>query len=86
MKCSITDLRSKEVINVDDGCRIGCVSDVEIDTVTGCLVSIIVFCGRGVFGLLGKGEEITICWQDIIVIGDDTILVKRGGRRLATNY
>jgi len=85
LKCSITDLRSKEVINVDDGCRIGCVSDVEIDTCTGCLVSIIVFCGHGICGFLGRGEEITICWKDIIVIGDDTILVRRGGKGVSFN-
>ena len=75
MKCTITDLRSKEVINVDNGCRLGCVTDVEIDTCTGCRVSITVFCGRG--------EEITVCWKDIIVIGDDTILVRKGGTKLA---
>ena len=81
LKCSVTDLRSKEVINVDDGCRIGCISDVEIDTCTGSLVSIIVFCGHGICGFLGRGEEIVICWKDIVVIGDDTILVRRGGKR-----
>ena len=82
LKCSVADLRSKEVINVEDGSRIGCVTDVEIDTFTGCLVSIIVFCGHGVCGFLGRGEEITICFKDIVVIGDDTILVRRGGIRL----
>ncbi len=82
MKCSITDLRSKEVINVEDGCRMGCVSDVEIDTCTGCLTSLFVFCGHGICGFLGKGEDIIIPWKDIIVIGDDTILVRRGGRKL----
>lgn len=82
LKCSVEDLRSKEVINVDDGCRLGCVTDVEIDTCTGCLVSIIVFCGNGICGFLGRGEEITICWKDIVVIGDDTILVRKGGVRV----
>lgn len=78
MKCSVTDLRAKEVINVEDGCRIGCVTDVEIDSCTGCLVSIVVFCGRGIWGFLGRGEEIIINWKDIVVIGDDSILVRRG--------
>ena len=82
VKCTITDLRSKEVINVDNGCRLGCVTDVEIDTCTGCLVSITVFCGRGVFGFCGRGEEIVVCWKDIVVIGDDTILVRKGGTKL----
>ena len=82
MRCTVTDLRAKEVVNVDNGCRLGCVTDVEIDTVTGCLVSITVFCGKGVCGFLGKGEEFTVCWKDIVVIGSDMILVRKGGSRV----
>ena len=36
----------------------GCVSDVEIDTSTGCLLSITVFCGKGICGVFGTGDEI----------------------------
>ena len=32
MKCSIADMRNKEVINLQDGTRLGFVGDVEIDT------------------------------------------------------
>lgn len=75
MNCSITDLRNKEVINAKTGCRLGCVSDVEIDTCSGCVVSIIIW-GKGkMFGLLHGSDDIKICWKDIEVIGDDTILV-----------
>ena len=82
MKCTVTDLRAKEVVNVDNGCRLGCVTDVEIDTCTGCLVSITVFCGKGVCGFLGRVEEFTVCWKDIVVIGSDMILVRKGGSRV----
>ncbi|MBO5897282.1 MAG: YlmC/YmxH family sporulation protein [Clostridia bacterium] len=82
MRCTVTDLRAKEVVNVDNGCRLGCVTDVEIDTCTGCLVSITVFCGKGVCGFLGRGEEFTVCWKDIVVIGSDMILVRKGGSRI----
>lgn len=34
MLCRITDMHSKEVINVCDGTRLGCVDDVEVDTCT----------------------------------------------------
>lgn len=75
MNCCITDLRCKEVINAKNGCRLGPVSDVEIDTCSGSIVSIIIW-GRGkCFGLFGREEDIKICWKDIEVIGDDTILV-----------
>jgi YlmC/YmxH family sporulation protein len=82
LRCTVTDLRAKEVVNVDNGCRLGCVTDVEIDTCTGCLVSITVFCGKGVCGFLGRGEEFTVCWKDIVVIGSDMILVRKGGSRI----
>lgn len=79
MRCSVAELRAKEVINMETGCRIGNVVDVEIDTKTGCLLNIIVFCGKGLCGFFGRGEEITVCWHDIVVIGDDTIIVRKGG-------
>ncbi len=75
MNCYITELNEKEVINICDGTRLGNVCDVEVDTCTGCLVSIIIY-GKGkCFGLLGREEDIRICWNEIKVIGDDTILV-----------
>ena len=83
MKCTVTALRAKEVIDVHSGCRLGCITDIEIDTCTGCLVSITVFSGKGILGFCGRGEEIVICWKDIVVIGDDTVLVRRGGTKLS---
>ena len=41
-----------------------------------------VYCGKGFCGFFGRGEEIVICWKDIVVIGDDTILVRKGGNRI----
>jgi YlmC/YmxH family sporulation protein len=68
-------MREKEIINLRDGCRIGSVCDVEIDTCTGAVVSLIVFGKSKALGFMGKCEDIKICWKDIKVIGDDTILV-----------
>jgi len=75
MTCKIVDLRSKEVISVKDGTRLGCVSDVEIDTCTAQLVAIVIYGRMKLFGLLGREEDIIIRWCDIEVIGEDTILV-----------
>lgn len=75
MNCCITDMREKEVINLNDGCRFGHVCDVEVDTCSGCIVSIIIYGKAKCFGLLGRHNDIKICWKDIKVIGDDTILV-----------
>ncbi len=75
MGCSIAELRNKEVICKLNGTRIGNVDDVELDINSGRLVSIIIY-GKGkIMGVFGKSEDIVIPWDDIDVIGEDTILV-----------
>lgn len=75
MNCCITELRCKEVINKSDGCRIGLVSDVEVDTCCGRVVALIIYGRPKYWGVCGKRERIRVCWEDIEVIGADTILV-----------
>ncbi|XOQ49082.1 MAG: PRC-barrel domain protein [Eubacteriales bacterium] len=75
MNCRLIDMRHKEVINIKDGTRIGCVCDVEIDTADARVVAIVIYGRLRCFGLLGREDDIIIKWQDIQVIGDDTILV-----------
>lgn len=79
MNCRIVDMRHKEVINIKDGTRIGCVCDVEIDTASAKVVAIVIYGRLRCFGLLGREDDIVIKWQDIQVIGDDTILVTYSG-------
>ena len=76
MACRIAELRNKEVINESDGCRLGCVDVVEIDTKTACLVSIIIYGRPKLFGILGRYDDTIIPWNDIKLIGEDTILVR----------
>ena len=73
--CRITDLNEKEVICVKDGTRIGCINDVEVDTCTGKIESIVVFGRNKCFGLLGREDDCIIPWCEIQVIGADTVLV-----------
>ena len=75
MNCCITDLRNKEVISAKNGCRLGFVSDVEIDTCSGSLTAIIIWGRSRCFGLMGRDEDMKICWKDIEVIGEDTVIV-----------
>lgn len=75
MVCRIVELRHKEVINSTDGCRIGFVDDVEVDTVTSQIKAVVVFGRPKCFGLLGRNEDVIIPWTDIQLIGEDTILV-----------
>ena len=75
MHCRITDLHNKEVINICDGSRIGCVDDVEVDTCTAQIVAIVVHGRPKCLGIFGRDDDIIIAWKNISVIGEDTILV-----------
>ncbi len=77
MKCSISSLCDKDVITVENGLKVGTVTDVEFDTSTGSITALIICGKQGFFGMIGKTEDIRINWCDIEIIGDDTILVKK---------
>lgn len=72
----IEHLRQKEVINICDGARLGYVSDVCFDILSGQLISIIVPGPCRFFGLFGRDKEYVISWECIKRIGDDIILVE----------
>ncbi len=74
-RCRVTELRNKVVVNSRSGCRLGTVDDVEIDTVTSKLVSIVIYGRPKFFGLFGRYEDIVIEWEHIELVGEDTILV-----------
>ena len=81
MSCRIAELRHKEVINQSDGMRLGFVDDVEINTKTAQLVSIVIYGRLKLFGILGRYDDTVIPWCDIKLIGEDTILVTCAGRQ-----
>ena len=75
MNCCIDELCNKDVINIETGCRIGFVCDVEVDMDNGRISTLTV--SKNDKGLsFKKSECIRICWDDIVVMGDETILVK----------
>lgn len=74
-----SDLKVKEVININDGRRLGTITDLEIDIENGRLMAIVVP-GAGKFlGLFGKNEDVIIPWEKIHKIGMDVILVEEVG-------
>jgi len=71
------DFKHKEVININDGRRLGFVQDVTADLKTGTITSIIVPGNSNkIFGIFSSSNDITIPWENITCIGDDVILVK----------
>ena len=75
MICRINDFKYKDVISSSDGDRLGFVGDVELDTQNAALTAIVIRGRYRLFGLLGREEDTVIPWEDIEVIGEDTILV-----------
>jgi len=68
-------LRCKEVINLPDGCRLGYVSDLELDPECGRITALIVPACDRVLGLLPGSGEYVIPWSCIRKLGGDLILV-----------
>lgn len=64
--------KSREVISVNEGEKLGYVYDLEIDEISGKISSIVVP-GKNP-GFFSKGKTV-IPWEKIKKIGDDTILV-----------
>ena len=76
MHCCLTTLQEKEVINLSDGARLGHVGDIEIDSCCGKVVAIVIF-GKAKFcGFGGREKDLKILWEQIEVIGEETILVR----------
>ncbi len=71
----IRELQKKEVINLSNGKRLGFVYDVEINSQTGTIETIIVPCKNSILRFFFKYEEMVIDFEKIRKIGDDIILV-----------
>ena len=67
----LSDLQSKDIVNIDDGKMVGGIIDVLINS-DGSMNSLIV--ERGKFFKLSHGE-IEIKWNQVKKIGEDVILV-----------
>lgn len=81
MECRVRDMRLKEVININDGARLGYVSDLEFRLPEGQILGAVVQTPGRFFGLFGRGEEFFIPWDAIRQMGDDIILIEKSVAR-----
>ena len=75
MGIKFTKLQCKEVICVNDGRRLGYISDVEVEVPGGCICAIIVPGPCKFLGLFGHRDDYFIPWNCICRIGPDIVLV-----------
>jgi len=70
------DFKHKEVININDGRRLGFVQDVTADLESGVITSIIVPGNTKLLNIFAGNNDIVIPWDKIKCIGEDIILVE----------
>ena len=75
MLIRIGELRSRDVISIRDGARIGVTGDVEIDGESAKLTALVVYGRPRLFGLLGHEEDTVIPWSCVTMVGEDAVLV-----------
>ncbi|MBQ7769822.1 MAG: YlmC/YmxH family sporulation protein [Clostridia bacterium] len=75
MELSFSDLRTKEVVNTQDGKKLGKVCDVSLCYPENRWLGIVVPGGRG---FVGKKSAIFIDLKHIVKIGEDVVLVNVG--------
>ena len=74
MEISFTELRAKEVVNTQDGRRLGRVCDVVLCYPENRWIGLVVPSGRG----FGKKQDLFLELKHIVKIGEDVILVNIG--------
>ncbi len=72
----LSDLQSKDVVDILTGEKIGNVVDVEISD-DGNIIKMLIYEKKGIINMLRGTEEVSITWSQIKKIGADVILVSR---------
>ena len=75
MGVRLTQLQCKEVICVNDGRRLGFISDVEVEVPEGTICAIVVPGPCRFLGLFGRKDDFCIPWNCIRRVGPDIVLV-----------
>lgn len=88
MLVKISELRDREIINVNDGKRLGPIKDIELDLEKGRIRAIVLpgINGGRILGLFGRDDDIVVPWEKIVRIGVDVILVEAPGQHVDINY
>ena len=75
MSVRLTQLQCKEVICVNDGMRLGYISDVLVEVPEGEIRAVVVPGPCRFFGIIGRSDDYVIPWNCIRRIGPDIVLV-----------
>lgn len=71
----LSDLQSKNIVNINDGKNIGNIIDIIIDNENGAISSLVLENKSNMLSFLNKENFIEVKWKNIKKIGEDVILV-----------
>lgn len=72
----ISDLRTRDVVNILDGKKLGNIIDIDLDLEKGRVMAFILPGKLRGWSVFARREEIVIPWEKIVRIGRDVILVE----------
>ncbi len=75
MSVNFTQLQCKEVICVNDGRRLGFITDVQVEVPEGKILAIVVPGPCRFLGVAGRNDDYVIPWCCVRRIGPDIVLV-----------
>ena len=70
----LSELQKKDIVNVNNGKRIGSIIDININS-EGVMDEIIIEKSSFIFSMFSNKNELSIKWEQIKKIGEDVILV-----------
>ncbi len=70
----LSDLQHKDVVNINDGTKIGNIIDIRLDE-KGNMDGLIVEKSKFIISMFTSSNEVEIKWSQISKIGEDVILV-----------
>ena len=76
MLIKTAELRQLDVISIDEGRFLGRVCDVDLDPDTGRIKALIVERPGTRFLWFTRPDDVEIPWRDVVLVGEDVILVK----------
>ena len=71
----LTELMSKDIINDEDGIKLGKIIDIDLDSNDGTILNVIINKGIKLSNIFSTKEQVIIPWNKIIKIGNDVVIV-----------
>ena len=77
----LSEISSKDVIDDEDGTRLGKIADAEIDVATGKILNVNIYRSFKFLNWFNNKDVIQIPWNNIMKIGNDVIIVENRQKR-----